>query len=63
MISTELWIQSSACGLSGLTPAQLVARGEEAQEFGGYFIINGNEKLIRMLVMPRRHLVSRHSDL
>lgn len=25
---------------------------------GGYFVINGNEKIIRMLVMPRRNHVS-----
>lgn len=27
---------------------------------GGYFIINGNERIIRMLVMPRRNYVSWH---
>lgn len=25
---------------------------------GGYFIVNGNEKLLRMLIMPRRNYVS-----
>lgn len=25
---------------------------------GGYFIVNGNERIIRMLVMPRRNYVS-----
>jgi len=28
------------------------------QEMGGYFIVNGNERIIRMLVMPRRNYVS-----
>ena len=28
---------------------------EEAEELGGYFIVNGNEKLIRMLIMPKRN--------
>ncbi len=28
------------------------------QEFGGYFIINGNERLIRMLIVTRRNYVS-----
>jgi len=28
------------------------------QEFGGYFIVNGNERLIRMLMMTRRNYVS-----
>lgn len=32
---------------------------EEAEEFGGYFIINGNERLIRYLIVPRRnHVIS-----
>ena len=28
-----------------------------AQELGGYFIVNGNERMIRMLIMPRRNHV------
>lgn len=31
------------------------------QEMGGYFIVNGNERLIRMLIMLRRNYVSLHS--
>jgi DNA-directed RNA polymerase I subunit RPA2 len=42
-----------------MAPAQLVHRNEEAEEMGGYFIINGNERLIRFLITPRRnHVVS-----
>lgn len=26
-----------------------------SQEMGGYFVVNGNEKVIRMLIMPRRN--------
>lgn len=36
---------------------ELVKHNEEAEEFGGYFIINGNERLIRYLILPRRHHV------
>lgn len=32
-------------------------RHEEPEEFGGYFIINGNERLIRYLILPRRNHV------
>jgi DNA-directed RNA polymerase I subunit RPA2 len=53
-----IMVKSDACNLSGLGPAQLVAHGEEAEEMGGYFIVNGNEKVLRMLVMPRRNYVS-----
>ena len=40
-------------------PKALVRHKEEAQEFGGYFIVNGNERIVRMLIMPRRNYVSR----
>lgn len=33
----------------------MVAHKEESEELGGYFIVNGNEKLIRMLIVNRRN--------
>ncbi|EDQ84628.1 uncharacterized protein MONBRDRAFT_12630 [Monosiga brevicollis MX1] len=50
-----IMIMSNACRLNGLSPRELVMKKEEAQEMGGYFIINGNEKIVRMLLMPRRN--------
>ncbi|KIO16199.1 hypothetical protein M407DRAFT_86274 [Tulasnella calospora MUT 4182] len=47
--------ESNRCNITGLSSAELVSRHEEAEEFGGYFIINGNEKLIRYLILPRRN--------
>lgn len=42
-----------------MTSAELVRKHEEPEEFGGYFIINGNERLIRYLILPRRnHVIS-----
>jgi len=42
-----------------MSPADLVSRHEEPEEFGGYFIVNGNERLIRYLILPRRnHVIS-----
>lgn len=38
-----------------MSSAELVKRHEEAEEFGGYFIVNGNEKIIRYLVLNRRN--------
>lgn len=38
-----------------MKPAQLVAVKEHEQEWGGYFIIKGHERLIRMLLMTRRN--------
>ncbi|KZT29445.1 beta and beta-prime subunits of DNA dependent RNA-polymerase [Neolentinus lepideus HHB14362 ss-1] len=50
-------VRSVRCNLRGLSSADLVNRHEEPEEFGGYFIINGNERLIRYLILPRRHHV------
>lgn len=42
-----------------MSSAQLVKHHEEPEEFGGYFVINGNERLIRYLILPRRnHVIS-----
>lgn len=40
-----------------MSSADLVKHHEEPEEFGGYFIINGNERLIRYLILPRRNHV------
>jgi DNA-directed RNA polymerase I subunit RPA2 len=48
-------VRSSRCNLQNLSSRDLVKHGEESSSFGGYFIVNGNEKLIRYLVLPRRH--------
>lgn len=50
--------QSARCNLRGLPPSELVRHHEEAEEMGGYFIINGNERLIRFLIVPRRNHVT-----
>jgi DNA-directed RNA polymerase I subunit RPA2 len=42
-----------------MSSADLVRHHEEPEEFGGYFIINGIERLIRYLILPRRnHAIS-----
>lgn len=38
-----------------MSPKELVAHGEHEQEWGGYFIVRGIERLIRMLIMTRRN--------
>ena len=50
-----IMLKSNRCHLEHCTPAQLVLHKEEAEELGGYFIVNGIEKLIRMLIVPRRN--------
>ena len=41
-----------------MKPKELVKHHEEAEEMGGYFIINGIEKIARMLINQRRNFVS-----
>lgn len=48
-------MQSNKCHLEHNSPALLVQRKEESEELGGYFIVNGNEKLIRLLMMNKRN--------
>jgi DNA-directed RNA polymerase I subunit RPA2 len=38
-----------------LSPYDLVERKEESEELGGYFICNGIEKIIRLLIVQRRN--------
>ncbi|KAJ3008597.1 hypothetical protein NUW54_g3090 [Trametes sanguinea] len=52
-----IMVRSARCNLRGMSSAELVKHHEEPEEFGGYFIINGNERLIRYLILPRRHHV------
>ena len=48
-------LQSNRCHLNKLSPHYLVQQKEESDELGGYFIVNGIEKLIRMLIVQRRN--------
>lgn len=48
-------LRSNRCHLYGMSPKELVEAKEESEELGGYFIVNGIEKLIRMLIVQRRN--------
>ena len=48
-------VRSSFCHLSKLSNKELVEQHEDCNEFGGYFIINGLEKLVRMLITPKKN--------
>ncbi|KAI4101189.1 MAG: hypothetical protein L6R37_005039 [Teloschistes peruensis] len=50
-----IMLRTNRCHLEKCTPAQLVQHKEESEELGGYFIVNGIEKVIRMLIVPRRN--------
>ncbi|KAG5339166.1 hypothetical protein C0989_005293 [Termitomyces sp. Mn162] len=54
-----IMVRSVRCNLRSMSSADLVRHHEEPEEFGGYFVINGNERLIRYLILPRRnHVIS-----
>ena len=48
-------VGSEKCHLFGATPEQLITFKEDMNEVGGYFIVNGIEKAVRMLVAQRRN--------
>ncbi|KAJ3090585.1 hypothetical protein HK102_003291 [Quaeritorhiza haematococci] len=48
-------VRSNRCNLEGKSPKDLIKHKEAPEEFGGYFIVNGIERLIRLLIAPRRN--------
>ncbi|MCJ1338673.1 DNA-directed RNA polymerase I subunit RPA2 [Bachmanniomyces sp. S44760] len=50
-----IMVRSNRCHLEKCSPAQLVHHKEESEELGGYFVVNGIEKLIRLLIVPKRN--------
>ena len=42
MGSVPVMVRSNACHVQGLSPRELVKKGEHEQEFGGYFICGGH---------------------
>ena len=61
-----IMLRSNRCHLENLSPHQLIQRKEETEELGGYFIVNGNEKLIRLLIATKRNhplVISRNAFL
>ncbi|KAK2584036.1 hypothetical protein KPH14_006488 [Odynerus spinipes] len=50
-----IMVKSNKCHLNKMSPSELISHGEHEQEWGGYFIVKGHERLIRMLLMTRRN--------
>jgi len=48
-------VKSKLCNLHDASPKQMLRRKEDAEELGGYFVSNGNERIIRMLIAVRRN--------
>lgn len=50
-----IMVKSDFCHLSRLSHSESLKQGEDFHELGGYFIINGVEKLIRLLIMQKQN--------
>lgn len=50
-----IMIKSKLCHLRNAGPKDMIKRKEDPEELGGYFISNGNERIIRMLIGSRRN--------
>jgi DNA-directed RNA polymerase I subunit RPA2 len=50
-----IMVRSKVCNVHKLSPKEMVKKGEEPNDLGGYFIVRGNERLLRLLIMPRRN--------
>lgn len=44
-----IMVKSKWCNLNGMSPAELVKNYEDPRDPGGYFIINGNERVLVMI--------------
>ncbi|MDP4012314.1 MAG: DNA-directed RNA polymerase subunit B'' [Candidatus Nanoarchaeia archaeon] len=44
-----IMLKSKYCHLNGLNSEQLIEKGEDANDPGGYFILNGNERVLIMV--------------
>jgi DNA-directed RNA polymerase I subunit RPA2 len=55
MGSIPVMVRSNRCNLYGMGALELGKHHEETEEMGGYFIVNGIERIIRMLIVGRRN--------
>lgn len=50
-----IMVRSKYCNLHNKSPKELVQHMEDSEEAGGYFIINGREKVVRLLIAQVRN--------
>ncbi|KAL8145296.1 DNA-directed RNA polymerase I subunit 2 [Apium graveolens] len=50
-----IMLMSNKCTLRNADPKKLVSLKEEASEAGGYFILNGLERVVRLLILQKRN--------
>eukprot|EP00397_Hematodinium_sp_SG-2012_P003412 GEMP01003420.1.p1 GENE.GEMP01003420.1~~GEMP01003420.1.p1 ORF type:complete len:1218 (+),score=213.16 GEMP01003420.1:145-3798(+) len=52
-----IMVMSKRCNLYGASKEELTRRREDPSEKGGYFIINGNEKVVRLLIQQKTNYI------
>ncbi|KAL8062090.1 hypothetical protein ABFX02_02G124000 [Erythranthe guttata] len=50
-----IMLKSKYCHLKDANTKKLVSLKEEPSEMGGYFILNGLERVVRLLILPKRN--------
>ncbi|KAF5395450.1 hypothetical protein PHET_12044 [Paragonimus heterotremus] len=50
-----IMVLSRSCNLSKLNRKDFPRHSEEEREIGGYFIVNGKERVLRLIIMARRN--------
>ncbi|KAM3959804.1 RNA polymerase I subunit Rpl135 [Aphomia sociella] len=50
-----IMLKSKMCHLADLSPEELIKHNEHGDEWGGYFVVKGHERLARMLLVTRRN--------
>ncbi|XP_026754215.2 DNA-directed RNA polymerase I subunit RPA2 [Galleria mellonella] len=53
--SLPIMVKSKLCHLADMSPEELIKHNEHPDEWGGYFIVKGHERLVRMLLVTRRN--------
>lgn len=51
-----IMVGSKKCNLYGMSPKQLVMKGEDENECGGTFVISGNDRVIRLINVVRANM-------
>ena len=60
-----LMLKSDICHLSGLNREELIAKGEDPQDPGGYFIVNGSERAVVTMeeIAPNKVILERLGEI
>jgi DNA-directed RNA polymerase subunit B len=60
-----IMVRSRSCTLDGLNREELIASGEDPDDPGGYFVVNGTERVIVLVeeVLPNRPIVEIKDDV